>query len=355
MTETLSTTELSDSARRFLSEQFNRHSAWQPDGNFADGFRSIAELGWTQLTIPESHDGLGQDFRALAAIYSELGRALSPVPLMSSMVAVEALLALDASCATALELVKMIGSGELIVTVAFARAGELYCEDAASGEVLLCADLRNVIDAQVASHVLILPSVGDGPVILLNLQEPGVTMTPVQMWDRSRRPADIRVAGSAVRLLCGANPDVQSASALALAHLDLALAWDSIGGGMQALEESVAYMATRRQFNRPVGSFQALKHRAADLKVGLELASALAVRASTSFAKRSSGWARLAAQARLLAVRVYSDMGEEMVQFHGGIGVTWEHDCHRFLKRAKFNELGGERLEAVMDRISAGM
>jgi alkylation response protein AidB-like acyl-CoA dehydrogenase len=103
-------------------------------------------------------------------------------------------------------------------------------------------------------------------------------------------------------------------------------------------DETIQYMKLRHQFNRPIGSFQALKHRAADLKVSLEMASALTRKATQDFASGNTGWETSAAQAKLLACDIFVAIAEECIQFHGGIGFTWEHDCHLYFKRAWLNQ-----------------
>jgi len=211
-------------------------------------------------------------------------------------------------------------------------------------------EFTTICDADRATDLLILPCAGSAALIALG--STGVTVEPIQTWDRSRCFADIRLAGAAATQL---SIDTIAAARIARAHLDLAMAWDCIGAADQALEEAVAYMGMRRQFDRPIGSFQSLKHRAADLKVGLELARALALSAGDLYAVRGDGWDDRAGQARLLAVRAFRAIAEEAIQFHGGIGFTWEHDCHIFLKRALMNEMLGGSAELVSDRIAPGI
>ena len=136
------------------------------------------------------------------------------------------------------------------------------------------------------------------------------------------------------------------------AHLELALAWDSVGGAGQCLTETVEYMLGRQQFGRPIASFQALKHRAADHKVAIELARSLAGRASGLFADRAEGWSAIAAQARILACDAYAAMAEDAIQMFGGVGFTWEYNPHLFLKRALVNRIIGGSPDAVRDRIA---
>jgi alkylation response protein AidB-like acyl-CoA dehydrogenase len=315
---------LRDAARRLLTDKVDRRA------QFGDTPREVrtalqgemTALGWLLLTIPESRDGLGQGFAALAPIYQELGRALAPVTMSGTMAAVDVLCANEDEAGTAL--LDRIVTGD--------------------------ARVNTLCDADHATDLLILPYAG--PPVLVALESAGVTVEPNQTWDRSRNFADIRLAGAASTQL---DIDAAAAARIARAHLDLAMAWDCIGAAEQALEEAVAYMGIRRQFDRPIGSFQSLKHRAADLKVGLELARALACNAGDLYAMRGDGWDDRAGQARLLAVRAFRAIAEDAIQFHGGIGFTWEHDCHIFLKRALMNEMLGETEAQVSDRIAPGI
>jgi alkylation response protein AidB-like acyl-CoA dehydrogenase len=333
---------LRDSARRFLADKVDRRAGL---GDVRRDVRAALQaemtaLGWLILTIPESRHGLGQGFAALAPIYEELGRALAPVTMSGTMMAVDVLSAHDD--ATGIALLDRIVSGEALVAVAFTD----HSMDFQAANV----KFSTICDADRATDLLVLPSAG--PAALIALDTSGVIVEPVQTWDRSRYFADIQLARAAVTPLV---IDAHAAARIARAHLDLAMAWDCIGAAEQSLEEAVAYMGMRRQFDRPIGSFQSLKHRAADLKVGLELARALARTAGDLYDARGDGWEDRAGQARLLAVRAFRAVSEEAIQFHGGIGFTWEHNCHIFLKRALMNEMLGETAEQISDRIAPGI
>jgi alkylation response protein AidB-like acyl-CoA dehydrogenase len=300
----------------------------------------MTSLGWLLLTIPESRDGLGQGFAALAPLYEELGRALAPVTMSGTMAAIDVLSASDDEAGIAL--LDRIVAGD-------ARVAVVFHDLAMSGETV-DATFGTLCDADHATDLLVLPCTGAAS--LIAIKSTCVTVEPIQTWDRSRYFADIRVCGTAVTRL---DIDAANAARIARAHLDLAMAWDCIGAAEQALEEAVSYMGMRRQFDRPIGSFQSLKHRAADLKVALELARALARNAGNSYAARDDGWDDRAGQARLLAVGAFRAIAEEAIQFHGGIGFTWQHDCHIFLKRALMNEMLGETEAQVSDRIAPGI
>ncbi|WP_156681278.1 acyl-CoA dehydrogenase family protein [Sphingomonas profundi] len=336
--EAIEPEELREGAKRLLADRIDRRAGWheRPRADISALLGEISELGWVLLTAPPANGGLGQSFAALAPIYEEMGRALSPLSLAATLQAVDVLAATGGAAASAL--LDRITGGE-------ARVATLWATVPA--ETPIDADFITVPGTADATDLLILPEDGEGPVLLVDLSVDGVTVMPVDTWDRTRSFCDIRLRGVDAVSLTGAG-----AARLARAHGDLAMAWDCIGAGLQCLDEAIAYMGTRKQFNRPIGSFQALKHRSADLKVGLEIARALADHATITFARRGAGWADLAGQARILAVDAFRAVAEESVQFHGGIGFTWEYDCHLFLKRALMNEMIDETPEQVRDRIA---
>jgi alkylation response protein AidB-like acyl-CoA dehydrogenase len=134
------------------------------------------------------------------------------------------------------------------------------------------------------------------------------------------------------------------------AHFDLSIACDSIGGAEQILMETVEYSKVRRQFGREIGSFQAIKHRCADMKTWLEAAKALTNAAIRRFVAGEYG-SPLIGSAKVYASQTYREIAMDAVQIHGGIGFTWEHDCHLFLKRALLNEQLGGSAEQYKDSL----
>ena len=334
--------ELRDTARKLLEKAANLRAAYgeSPSVACAELRNLMAEQGWMLLTTPAAQDGLGQSFLALAAIYQELGRMLSPVAYAGTMAAVDVLASLDSADVDAW--MAGIGSGEVVF--ALAPAGEVkIADDKATGK------LTDVWEAGQATHLLLVPDGPDGCLAIVDLA--GATVTDTPMWDRTRTVGVICLAGAATTILVSGKA-AADATLVARAHVDLALACDSLGAADRCLEASIEYMAARQQFNRPIGSFQALKHRSADLKVGLEIARAFTNDAIGAFMAHRQGWPFIAAQAKLLASSALRAIAEESVQFHGGIGFTWEHDCHLFLKRALLNEVLCGTPDAYKDRIA---
>jgi len=338
--------ELRDSARRLLEKAVNYRVPYgnpSPVEGVAAVRSMMAELGWMLLTTPVEWGGLGQSFAALSPIYQELGRALAPVAFAGTMAAVDVLIAVGSP--ESRDLLVRIGAGEVVIAIA-----EI---DGRMEDQRVSGTLSDVLDASAATHLLRIPGKSDdASVMVIDLGGDGVTLRDVPMWDRTRNIANVQL-DVAHAILLQSGPDSRTLGDIARAHLDLAIACDSIGGADRALAEAITYMATRRQFNRPIGSFQALKHRSADLKVAFEIARAFTDDACRAFVERRQGWGSIAAQAKLLASEAYRAIAEESVQFHGGVGFTWEHDCHLFLKRALLNEMLGGTPEQYRDRIAS--
>ncbi len=344
--ETIDPEELRDAAARMLGDMVERRAPYDP-GKSADRaglYGAMVEQGWLLLTVPAEMDGLGQSFVALAPIYEELGKAISPVVLAPSLAALE-LLAFNPGDALT-ELAAGIAGGE--ARVAVADQGSV---SVAGGT--LSGALTGVLADESATHLLLLGA--DGQAWIADLSAASVIAQ--DSWDRSRILHDIVLDGVAAQAALAA-PD-QAATGRVRAHCDLAIAWDNAGGHARILDETLDYLRTRKQFDRAIGSFQALKHRAADHKVDLEVARGAARNATRAFAAGAADAVTVAAQARLVTETAYRAMAEDAVQLHGGIGFTWEHDCHLFLKRAILNELlygrAGERRDRIAPAVLAKM
>ncbi|MEJ7936015.1 acyl-CoA dehydrogenase family protein [Sphingobium sp. AN558] len=343
---TIDPEEMRDAARRLLADRVNRRAPYAepPRDESETLFAAMSEQGWALLTAPEETGGLGQSFAALAPIYEEMGKVMSPVALFPSLASLE-LLTLESASPAARALAEKVACGDAQVAVAIVRPDTLSVEGECLNGMLLA------LPADIGSdHLLLLVDGAEAAAWLIEFSAPGVLITRPEMWDRSRPVIDIKLEDvDAIRAL---SEEISAAIERVRGHLELALTWDSLGGARQSLDETVAYMMSRQQFGRPIGSFQALKHRAADHKLSIDVATALAREATDAFAKGAQDAAVRASQARLLADESYHAMAEDAVQLHGGIGFTWEHDCHLFLKRALLNEMLYDSPEARRDRLA---
>ena len=344
--ETIAPEELRDAAARMLGAMVDRRAPYEA-GKAADRvglFGAMVEQGWLLLTVPTDMDGLGQSFAALAPIYEELGKALAPVVLAPTLASLELLSASPAEALTGLA--AAIAGGEASVAVATGTDGLTIAAQGA--EASLSGTLEGILADEGATHLLVLAD--EGQAWLVDLADAGASVSVVDSWDRSRILLDVTLDGAqAVAALATADP---AATDRVRAHLDLALAWDCVGGAAKSLDETLEYLRTRKQFDRPIGSFQALKHRAADHKVELEVARGAATNATAAFVAGHEDAVPLTGRARLVAEQAYRSMAEDSVQLHGGIGFTWEYDCHLFLKRAILNELLYGKANQRRDRIA---
>lgn len=289
-----------------------------------------AELGTAGLAIPEERGGAGASFREAGVVLEELGRAVTPVPYLGSAVtATAAVLACDDA-----ELLGGLASGDrtaaLAVPASTAPTAPLATMISANGG-MLSGTITSVADA-LAADVLLVPTADR--LYAVETSAAGVTRAPVTSLDLTRRLCDVTLDHAAGRVLATgtAAGDAVAAGLTAGAAL---LASEQLGTAEWCLTTTVDYLKTRHQFGRPVGSFQALKHRMADLWVGVTQARAVARYAAACVAGGDPDTAVAVAVAQAHCSEVAVLAAEECIQLHGGIGFAWEHPSHLFLKRAK--------------------
>ncbi|MBB5686711.1 acyl-CoA dehydrogenase [Sphingobium boeckii] len=298
------------------------HKAFDPADLVPDAAKSwglIAEMGWLMMAVPEELGGLGLGVEAAGVTHMALGRALVPGPAIAQMLVITALTAADGLPERDDLLTQAMGGAVMTASLAgYSVAGGLTC----------------VPDADRASHVLVIE---DRRIALMPVD--AQTLTARATWDKTRRLFDIAIDASATGFTL-AEGDAATALAERLqAQRLFALSGDSLGGADAILRLTIEYLETRRQFDRPLAMFQALKHRVADMKTWLAAAEAL------FWARGNDPAVTLAEMGALKAhtTTVYRTIAEEAVQLHGGIGLTMEHHCHLFLKRALLNcALGGD-------------
>jgi alkylation response protein AidB-like acyl-CoA dehydrogenase len=300
-----------------------------------------ADVGCAGLLIPESHGGAGASYREAAVVAEEAGRAVAPVPFLGSAVVATAA-ALSAgddellsglaeaavTAALAVPFASKPGSTPApAVRIAPPRPGD------AAGQARLTGVVSGVVDALPAS-VLLVPADGvPAGLYAVDAGAPGLTVTPVVSLDQTRPLADLTLDSVPARPLAS-GPDAERAVAAALAAGAAMLAAEQLGVAERCLEMTVAYLKERYQFARPVGSFQALKHRAADLWVAISQARAASRYAAACLADGDADAPVAVALAKAACGDAATLAAQECVQLHGGIGFTWEHPAHLYLKRA---------------------
>jgi alkylation response protein AidB-like acyl-CoA dehydrogenase len=347
---------LQRSAREFLAREcppeFVREVAKSEDGHPRAFHDQIAQLGWTGLMIPEAYGGAGMSFLDLALLSEEMGRAAMPGPFFSSSVLATLALVHGGSAAQKKTWLPRMAAGEAVATLALFEAGDRLDAEGVQakakksrGAYRLSGTKMFVGDAQVAD-VLVVAARGSGrgeegvSLFLVPRDTPGIKISPLETLDLTRRPAevelhDVEVPASA---LLGGEGRGWRTLARVLDGAAVILAADSLGGSEKALEMAVEYAKVREQFGRVIGSFQAVKHMAAEIVSEVEPARSLVWYAAYAFdaVPREASQAASMAKARLSDV--YSRATNLSVQIHGGIGFTWEHDMHLWFKRAKWNE-----------------
>jgi alkylation response protein AidB-like acyl-CoA dehydrogenase len=292
----------------------------------------IAEMGWLLLPLPEDAGGLGLGRDASAAIHYELGKVLSTAPLIPALLAVQAL-GLAEELPDQASWIERATTGELITLNLLPAQVELT----SSGSIWLNGTLPCVPDADLASHVLV---IARGIAALVPVDAEGVTVSERALWDESRRLFDVTLHNHHVspELVVARGDAVHGIAERLHGELQLALAADCLGGAAAALAMTVEYLKTRKQFDRPLAMFQALKHRCADLQIRVVAAEALLWKRATDAEATVIDLGAIKA----LASDVFRLVAEEAIQLHGGIGLTEEHPIHLFMKRAMLNlQLGG--------------
>jgi alkylation response protein AidB-like acyl-CoA dehydrogenase len=295
-------------------------------------WKALAEgMGLAGLLVPEARGGQGATHREVAVVLEELGRAAAPVPyLTSAVVATEALLACGDE-----ELLTRLASGRTVGALAVglhtapgAAFTAVHAEDGT-----LHGEVTGVADA-VAADVLLVPADDGG---LYAVDADAVTVTPQVSLDLTRPLATVALAGAPGRRLGDAEPAVRRALRAGAGLL----ASEQLGVADWALTETVRHLKERKQFNRPVGGFQALKHRLAQLWLEVVSLRAAARNAADALAGQGSAEevAVAVAVAQAYAAPVAVRAAEEALQLHGGIGMTWEHPVHLYLKRAKADSI----------------
>ncbi len=308
-----------------------------------------ADLGTAGLLIGEERGGAGASYREAAVVAEETGRAVAAVPYLgSAVVATAALLASDdellsplaageVTAALAVEFARMPPAGPGAAVASGVRVGAARPGDPA-GQVRLTGAVAGVADALLAG-VLLVP--GDGVpfgLYAVDAGDPGVSRAAVVSLDATRPLCDLAFDDAPGRLVAS-GPAAAGAVASALAAGAGMLASEQLGVAERCLEMTVAYLKERRQFGRVVGSFQALKHRLADLWVAVTQARAAARYAAACLADGDPDAPVAIALAKAACGDVAVHAAQECVQMHGGIGFTWEHPAHLLLKRAKSGSL----------------
>ncbi len=296
-----------------------------------------AEMGWLMIELSEEQGGLGLGRAAAASIHFELGRVLSSAPLAPALLGLQAIAASD----------RLADKQDLIDELCGGDYAPLHMLPAkVDGGDVLNGTISGVFDADMASHVVAaLP----GRYVLIPLDAAGVSIKERPLWDESRRLFDVVLDGFAPNIILAEGDEAKALHDQLSLSAHTAIAADCLGGANAILASTIDYLNTRKQFDRPLAMFQALKHRVADMKIQLAAAEAL----FWSRVNNPDTTALEMGAMKAHATRAFSDIVEEAVQLHGGIGLTSEHHCHLFLKRAMLNAVlcgDGDHWDGAMGR-----
>ncbi|MCW2715585.1 MAG: acyl-CoA dehydrogenase protein [Frankiales bacterium] len=317
---------------RFGPQQVRElYEAPESDGVPAALWQALGEQGWLAVLVPEEHDGIGLGLLDAAVLAREFGAGTVPGPWLGTVLAGEAL-RLAGSAEQQAEHLPRIAAGEVKGAVALLKAGYSPIPQAApfqsSGGAL--TGRMDLVEYPSVADLLVVAA-SDG-LYLVDPAASGVTITPQPSLDRTTRVGTVELAGVTGEKLPGSTPDVVQDL---LDRAAVLVANDLVGISRKALTDTVEYDKTRVQFNRPVGSFQAIKHHLADLHIAVTFAEHAATYAAHAADVGADDRAVAASIAKSKAAVVANEMTGAMIQYHGGIGYTWEHDTHFYFKRSK--------------------
>jgi alkylation response protein AidB-like acyl-CoA dehydrogenase len=341
---------LRDQARKFLSEKCTTKTVrkvFTSDAGYdKDLWKQIAEMGWHGTAIPEEFGGLGLGYLELCVIAEELGRALAPVPFSSTVyLFAEAVLAAGTDEQKKKYLPK-IASGELIGTFARAEgAGAVTPKSIRTtfkGGKLSGKKLA-VVDGMDADFAVVLARSSDDAgergtaLAIVDLKGSGVKRKAEESIDPSRKHAVIEFDNASAEAL-GKAGEGWSIAANVLNRAAIMTAFEQVGGSDSCLAMAKDYAMQRYAFGRVIASYQAIKHKLADMYVNTELARSNAYYGAWALSTNARELPLAAAAARVSATQAFDYASKENIQTHGGIGFTWEADCHFYYKRSR--ELG---------------
>jgi alkylation response protein AidB-like acyl-CoA dehydrogenase len=298
----------------------------------------VVEMGWLGAAIPEEHGGLGLGMLELCVLAEEMGRALAPVPFASTAYFFTEALKLAASEEMKSSLLPQIVDGDVV---------GCYASSEGPGSVNAAALKTSfdgtsisgkkipVTDGDVATHAVVLAKEGKGAsLVLVALDQAGVQRTPVKTLEPTRSHAEIVFDGAAATRIGSAGEGEALHEAL-MDRVAVLLAFEQLGGASRCLEMANQYAKDRYAFGKPIGGNQAIKHKLADMYVKNEVARSNCYYGAWALSTDAAELPEAAAAARLAASEAYWYASKENIQTHGGMGFTWEVDCHLFYRRAK--------------------
>jgi len=355
--------ELKDQARRFLDARSTTKAVRVvlegPEPYDRALWQGLAEMGFLGIAIPEEYGGVGAGYLELCALAEEMGRALAPVPFSSTVFLAAEFLKAAGSDGQKNSWLPRIAAGEAIGALAVAEGiGRLSPKSIKatffSGRLTGVKSI--VLDGDVADFVIVAARNGSGEgergigLYLVDMKGPGVSRSPLKTIDPSRSQARISFDGAPAEPL-GLAAEGWTILTEVLDRAAVLTAFEQIGGADRALEMGRDYALGRFAFGRPIGTFQAIKHMLADMYVSATLARSNAYWGAWALATGAAELPVAAASARVSATQAYQHCAKNNIQVHGGMGFTWEFDCHLHYRRANLLALSLGSLSEWEDRL----
>lgn len=334
---------LKDQARRFLADKSSSKAVRAVLNDAAVSFdkdlwKGVAELGWLGAAIPEEQGGLGLGRLELCVLAEEIGRAVAPIPFSSTVYFFAEALMLAGSDAQQGAHLPKVAAGEEIGC--FALSEGPGAPNAASIETKFDGAALNgvkipVTDGDCADWAVVVAKEGAGvSLVLVDLNQPGVARETLKTLDPTRGHAKLTFKNAKAERLGAAGQGWELAEAV-LDRAAVLIAFEQVGGSQACMEMAIDYAKNRYAFSRQIGSFQAIKHKLADMYVNIEVARSNAYYGAWALSTEAAELPFAAAAARAAASDAYYYCAKENTQTHGGMGFTWEVDCHLFFRRAK--------------------
>jgi alkylation response protein AidB-like acyl-CoA dehydrogenase len=349
---------LRNSARDFLAKEAPMtyvRKMMEDDRGFTDDvWRKMAELGWMGLILPEEHGGSGLDFVDMVVVLEEMGRVVLPGPFFSTVILAGVAIAEAGSAAQKKAYLPKIADGSLKATVAQLEPSGRWDADgiqatakSEGGGYVIDGTKLFVPDANVADLFVVAARAPGSKgaegvsLFLVDAKAAGVAVTMLKTMDQTRKLGEVALKGVKVGAdaLLGTAGGGWKVLERVVDRGKVGLAAEMCGGAQKVLEMSVEYAKVREQFGKPIGSFQAIQHKCANMLVEVESSKSITYYAAWAVANNVPEAPLAAAMAKAYTSDAYRHTAGEGIQIHGGIGFTWEHDMHIFFKRAKSSEV----------------
>jgi alkylation response protein AidB-like acyl-CoA dehydrogenase len=305
-----------------------------------------SQLGLQGLAIPEEYGGSGYSYVELIVVLEEMGRSLLAAPYFSTVALAANAILHSGDDAAKKELLPGIASGETIATLAMTEDSGRWDAEGITATATKSGDGYTidghkmfVLDGHTANLIIVAAKTGDNVSLFTVAGDAdGLTRTALATMDQTRKQARLEFSGTPAKLL-GTEGEGWPVLSRVLDLAAVALAAEQVGGAQMCLDMSVDYAKVRVQFGRPIGSFQAIKHKCADMLLEVESAKSAAYYAGWAAAELNDELPTVASLAKAYCSDAYFHAAAENIQIHGGIGFTWEHDAHLYFKRAKSSQL----------------